>query len=88
MSLTEETLQPIFTDINPNNKTVSIAMDTVIKRDGVEISKSRDRRAFVPGDIDVVKEYTGLTTGPEISYLEALWTAEVIAEYEASIVQQ
>jgi hypothetical protein len=74
MALTEENLQPMFTDINPNTKSVSVAMDTVIKRDGVEVSKSRDRRAFVAGELAEVKAYTGLDDkSPEIVYLNAIW---------------
>lgn len=83
--LTEEILSPIFTDMDPNLKTVSIALDTVIKKDGEVIAKQRHRRAFVPGQIQYVKEYIGLETSPEITYLESLWTPEVIAEYLASL---
>ena len=79
--LTEEILQPIITDINPNNKTISIAMDTIIKKDGVIVARSRNRRAFVPGDIQAVKEYIGVIDSPEITYLNALWTKEVIDAY-------
>ena len=74
MSLTEEKLQPIFTDINPNTKSVSVAIDTLIMRDGVEVSKERHRRAFVAGELEAVKEYTGLgDDAPEIIYLKAIW---------------
>jgi len=86
--LTEETLQPIFTDINSNNYSMSVAIDTVIKRDGVIISRSRDRRAFVPGQIEDVKSYTGMTEGPEIDYLNAIWTQQVINDYNAMIAAQ
>jgi hypothetical protein len=81
--LTEEKLQPIFTDINPNTKTIIVAIDSVIKKDGVEVSRSRERCAFVPGDIEGVKAYTGLDDkSPEIIYLNAIWSAEVIAGYK------
>lgn len=86
--LTEEKLQPIFTDINPNTKTISVAMDSVIKKDGVEVSRNRHRCAFVPGDIEGVKSYTGLSDdSPEIVYLNAIWSADVIAAYQASIAE-
>ena len=89
MALTERKLQPIFTDLNPNTKAVSVAMDTVIERDGVEVSKSRDRRAFVPGDIEGVKAYSGLDDkSPEIVYLNAIWSAEVIAAHQALVASQ
>jgi hypothetical protein len=83
--LTEEILSPIFTDINPNNKTVSIAIETVIKKDGIQIAKSRERRAFVPGQIEDVKKYIGQTQSPEISYLDSLWTDSVITAYSDSL---
>ena len=87
--LTERKLQPIFTDINPNTKTISVAMDTVIERDGVEVSKSRHRCAFVPGDIEGVKAYTGLADdAPEIVYLNSIWSAEVIKAHQALVASQ
>lgn len=87
--LTEEKLQPIFTDINPNTKTISVAMDSVIKKDGVEVSRSRERCAFVPGDIEGVKAYTGLgDDAPEIVYLNSIWSAEVIAAQKVLVASQ
>lgn len=83
--LTEETLTPIFTDINPHTKTVSIALDTVIKRDGEIINTSRHRRAFVPGEIQAVKDYIGVQSSPEIDYLNTIWSQEVIDAYNASL---
>ena len=78
--LTEIKLQPIFTDINPNTKSVSVAIDTLIMRDGVEVSKERNRCAFTLGDLAGVKAYTGLgDDAPEIVYLNSIWTAEEIA---------
>lgn len=76
--ITEERLMPIFDSIDPNNKTISILIVTLIKRDGVEISRENHRQAFVPGDIEAVKEYIGVTESPEITYLESIWTQEAI----------
>ena len=81
--ITEKTLQPIFSDINPNNKTISIAIDTVILKNGEEIARERNRMAFVPGEIDKVKNFIGATEGPEVDYLNAIWTADVIAAHQA-----
>lgn len=81
--LTEIQLYPIFTDLDPNLKTVSVAIDTIIYRDGVEISRERNRRAFVPGQLDDVKAFIGVNESHEITYLEAIWTQEVIDEYNA-----
>ncbi len=68
-----------FHDINPANKTVSITIVTVVKKDGTEIARSNPlTRAFAPGDIEDVKSYIGVTESPEITYLESVWTQEVI----------
>lgn len=70
-------------------KAVSIALDKYIEENGVDHNIGRDRRAFIPGEIDKVKEYTGLTDdSPEIIYLNSIWTPEVIAEYNAMIAAQ
>jgi hypothetical protein len=87
--ITEEKLPAIFTDINSVLKTVSIAIDTIIKKDDVEITRSRHRCAFVPGQIEEVKAYTGLSDeSPEIIYLESIWTPEVIKAYNELIAAQ
>ncbi len=83
----EKFLAPIFTDINPNNKTISIAIDTLILKDGIEIARNRERGAFVPGDIEKVKAYIGLDKGPEIDYLNAIWTEEAIISYQTMLEQ-
>jgi len=72
-------------EVNLLNKTVSIALNTIIKENGIEISQSRHRCAFGPGDIEQVKEYIGSTEGPEIDYLNAIWTQDVIDAYNNSI---
>lgn len=86
--LTEQILSPIFSDINPNNKTVSVAIVTAILKDGVEISRSEHRRAFGPGQIEDVKDYIGVNSSPEIDYLNAIWTQDVIDAYNASISRE
>lgn len=79
--ITEEILKPIITDINPNNYTISIAKDTIIKKDGLEIARSRNRCAFYPGDIEKIKIFIDSENSPEITYLQSLWTQEVIDNY-------
>lgn len=86
--LTEQVLTPIFSDINPNDKTVSVAIVTLILKDGVELSRSEHRCAFAPGQIDAVKAYIGADSSPEIDYLNAIWTKDVISAYLASINQE
>lgn len=75
----------IISDVNPETKTISIALDTIVKKDGKIVSKSRNRRAFVPGDIEEVKKYLGVSSSPEVTYLESLWTKAVIDAYKASV---
>jgi hypothetical protein len=72
MALTEETVLTKF-EVNPDTKTVNCRMDTVIKKDGEEISRTSHRKAFMQGQIEDVKTYINKTTGPEIDYLNTLW---------------
>lgn len=81
----EENLKPIFDSIDPNIKTVSVLKRTLILRDGELIGQENHRCAFVPGDIERVKEYIGETESPEIDYLNAIWTEEVISSYNEKI---
>lgn len=75
--LTEESIFSLH-DINPQHKTISITVVTIVKRDGIEIARSSNTRAFQPGDIEAVKEYIGVTESPEITYLQSIWTQEAI----------
>jgi hypothetical protein len=60
-----------------NNKTISIAKDTLIYKDNIQVAKTRHRCSFMPGEIAAVKEYTGLADdSPEIVYLNAIWAEE------------
>lgn len=83
MAITQEILQPIFTDIDPNLKTVSVGILTIVYKDNIEIARTMDRRAFAPGQIDQVIEYIGVETSPEITYLHSIWTQKVIDDYNA-----
>jgi hypothetical protein len=83
--LTEQVLNPIFSDIDPNAKTVSIAKITVILKDGIEVSRSEHRCAFAPGQIEDVMKYVGTKSSPEMDYLNAIWTPSVIAAYNELI---
>lgn len=81
MSLTKEIIVSRF-EIQQEFKTVSIRLDTVIKEDSKELSRSCHRQSFVPGQIEEVKAFLGVIEGPEVDYLNALWTEEVIANYK------
>lgn len=86
MLLTKEILISGF-DVNPENKTISIKMDTIIKDDEVELSRSSHRCAYVPGDILRVIKCLG-EDAPEVAYLEILWTDLVIESYKEMIEKQ
>lgn len=78
-----ETTQIIIDNINTTNKTISIKKETSIERDGIEIARTEPwRKAFVPGEVEDVKELTGWTDeSPEVVYLNSIWTQEVIDAY-------
>lgn len=78
--LTEESTF-VIQDVNPETKTISVTILLIVKRDGVEIARSSNTRAFAPGQIEDVKTYIGVTDSPEITYLESIWTQEVIDAY-------
>jgi len=58
---------------------IQVRTDTVIERDGVEISRSFHRHVVVPGQ-DVSGEDASVQT-----VANAVHTAEVIAAYEAAV---
>jgi len=78
MALTETTLQDKI-EIVGEFKHIQVRTATVIKRDGVEISRSYQRHVIAPSD-DVTGE------SQEVQALVALLhTPTVIAEYEAHV---
>jgi len=61
------------------NQTIQIRTTTVVEEDGVELARSHHRHVLVPGD-DVTGE------AQEVQDIAtALWTADVISAYQASI---
>ena len=61
------------------NQVIQIRTTTVVEEDGVELARSHHRHVVVPGD-DVSGE------AQEVQDIAAaLWTAEVISAYQASI---
>jgi len=58
---------------------IQVRTDTVIERDGVEISRTYSRHVIAPGD-DVSGEDASVQT-----VANAVHTAEVIAAYEAAV---
>ena len=63
------------------NQTIQIRTTTVVEEDGVELARSYHRHVVAPGD-DVTGEPQEVQ-----DIAAALWTADVIAAYNASIAE-
>jgi hypothetical protein len=77
MALTEKTIidKVELTEVN----TIQVRTATIIEKDGVEIAKTYHRHVIAPGE-DVTNE------DPKVQAIaNAIWTAEVIAAYQALI---
>ena len=61
------------------NQVIQIRTTTVVEEDGVELARNHHRHVVVPGD-DVTGEPQEVQ-----AIAAALWTADVIAAYNASI---
>lgn len=60
------------------NGTIQIRTATIIEKDGIELTRTHHRHTKAPGS-DVSNEDAKVQ-----AIANAIWTAEVIAEYEAS----
>lgn len=70
-------------NLNLDLKTLSISRYDVIMEDGVEISASNPHtQGFSPGEIEDIKSFIGVTDSPEITYLESIWTPDVVAAWQ------
>ena len=81
MALTEETVQDKI-EIVSEHKFIQIRTATVIKRDGVEISRSFSRHVVAP-DADITGESTEVQ-----AICNAVHTDEVKAAYAAHLASQ
>lgn len=61
------------------NQVIQIRTTTVVEEDGVELARNHHRHVVVPGD-DVTGEVQEVQ-----AIAAALWTADVISAYQASI---
>ena len=61
------------------NQTIQIRTTTVVEEDGVELARNHHRHVVAPGD-DVSGEVQEVQ-----DIAAALWTAEVISAYQASV---
>ena len=63
------------------NQVIQIRTTTVVEEDGVELARNHQRHVVHPGD-DVTGEVQEVQ-----DIANALWTADVIAAYQASIAE-
>ena len=63
------------------NQVIQIRTTTVVEEDGAELARNHHRHVVVPGQ-DVTGEVQEVQ-----DIAAALWTAEVIAAYEASVTE-
>ena len=63
------------------NKIIQIRTTTVVEEDGVELARNHHRHVVVPGQ-DVTGEVAEVQ-----AIASVLWTADVIAAYQASIAE-
>jgi len=78
MALTKETIIA-KTEIVGEYKIIQVAYDTIIKEDGVEISRSRSRNSFSP-NVDVSSEDVAIK---DIANL--VWTDAIKTAYQAKV---
>ena len=77
MALTETTKVDLIELVETNH--IQVRTATIIERDGTEISRTFHRHSLRPGE-DVSNEDAKVQ-----AIANAIWTAEVIAAYQASI---
>lgn len=85
MALSKSTQLKTFI-IDGEVRTISITIDTIVTDDVLgEIARRSVMRLFEPGDINIVKAWTGIgDQNPYIVFLNALWTPAVIAAWQAA----
>jgi hypothetical protein len=80
MALTERQIVDLVELVKTNH--IQVRTANIIEKDGVEIAKSFHRHVLAPGD-DVSGQ------DPKVQAIaNAVWTEEVIAAYQASLVRE
>ena len=79
MALVEKQIVDLVELVQSNH--IQVRTANIIERDGTEIARTFHRHVLAPGD-DVTNQ------DPKVQAIaNAVWTAEVIAEYQASLVK-
>lgn len=80
MALTEKTIVDLVELVQTNH--IQVRTANIIERDGVEVARTFHRHVLTPGD-DVSGE------DPKVQAIaNAVWTEEVIAAYQASLIRE
>ena len=80
MALIEKQIVDLVELVQSNH--IQVRTANIIERDGVEVTRTFHRHVLSPGD-DVTNE------DPKVQAIaNAVWTEEVIAAYQASLVQE
>lgn len=80
MALIEKQLVDLVELVESNH--IQVRTANIIERDGVEVTRTFHRHVLSPGD-DVTNE------DPKVQAIaNAIWTDEVIAAYQASLVRE
>jgi len=89
-TLTEETLNDKIEVVNKWN--IQVRTATIIKKDGVELTRSFHRKVLVPGTLDASDNLILTTISGEDSDVQAIcnaaWTTQVKADFKAFLIAQ
>ena len=87
-TLTEETLNDKIEVVNKWN--IQVRTATIIKKDGVELTRSFHRKVVVPGTLDASDNLVATDISGEDADVQAIcnaaWTTQVKADYKAFLI--
>ena len=88
MALTESTENDKIEIVNRWN--IQVRKATVIKKDGVELTRTFHRKVLVPGELDASNNLVATNISGEDADVQAIcnaaWTAQVKTDYTAFLV--
>ena len=80
MALTEKQIVDLVEIVQSNH--IQVRTATIIEKDGTEIARTFHKHVLTPGD-DIISQ------DPKVQAIaNAVWTEEVIAAYQASLVSE
>ena len=73
-----------------NKWTIQVREATIIKKDGVELTRSFNRKSFTPGTLDASYNLVDTDISGEDADVQAIanaaWTTQVKADYKAFLI--